>query len=59
MFLLGFGEQVRGIIGLSRCVGAQGERFFSKKRWCAGKGTCELKVLRTKNVLVELVNWLY
>ena len=25
----------------------------SKKHWCAGKGTCELEVLRTKNVLVE------
>jgi len=52
MLLLGFGEQIRGITCISRCVGAQGE-VLSKKRWCARKGTCELEVLRTENVLVE------
>jgi len=30
MLLPGFGEQVRGITCLSRCVGAQGERFFPR-----------------------------
>jgi len=30
MLLPGFGKQVRGITCLSRCVGAQWERFFSR-----------------------------
>ncbi|QCD83490.1 hypothetical protein DEO72_LG2g3834 [Vigna unguiculata] len=50
--LPGFGEQVRGITFLSRCVGAQEERFF-QEALVRRKGTCELKVLRTENVLVE------
>jgi len=52
MLLPGFGEQVRGITFLSRCVGAQEERFF-QEALVRRKGTCELKVLRTENVLVE------
>jgi len=28
--LTGFGERVKGITCLSRCVGAQGERFFPR-----------------------------
>jgi len=31
MLLPSFGEQVRGITCLSRCVGAQGERFFPRR----------------------------
>jgi len=30
MLLPGFGEQVRGITYLSRCIGVQGERFFPR-----------------------------
>jgi len=44
MLLLGFGEQVRGITCLSRCVGAQGEKFFPRSIGAQGK---------------ELVNWKY
>jgi len=44
MLLLGFGEHVRGITCISRYVGAQGERFFSRSVGAQGK---------------ELVNWKY
>jgi len=52
MLLPGFGKQVRGITCLSQCVGGKGRGSF-QEALVRRKGTCELKVLRTENVLVE------